>query len=99
MKKATQLRPVTIERHFTKHAEGSILIKQGDTWVLCTASVEDKVPPFLRNSGRGWVTAEYGMLPRSTSTRLERESKRGRPDARATEISRLIGRSLRAAMS
>jgi len=98
MKKATQLRPVTIERHFTKHAEGSILIKQGDTWVLCTASVEDKVPPFLRNSGRGWVTAEYGMLPRSTSTRLERESKRGRPDARATEISRLIGRSLRAAM-
>jgi len=98
MKKATQLRPVTIERHFTKHAEGSILIKQGDTWVLCTASVEDKVPPFLRNSGRGWVTAEYGMLPRSTSTRLERESKRGRPDARATEISRLIGRALRAAM-
>jgi ribonuclease PH len=98
MKKANQLRDVHIERGFTKHAEGSVLIRQGDTWVLCTASVEDKVPPFLKGKGSGWVTAEYGMLPRSTSTRLEREIKKGRPDARATEISRLIGRALRAAV-
>ena len=98
MKKANQLRPVTIERHFTKHAEGSVLIKQGDTWVLCTASVEEKVPPFLRGGGKGWVTAEYSMLPRSTVDRKEREIKKGKPDARGTEISRLIGRALRAAV-
>ncbi len=98
MKRPTALRPVTFERRFTCHAEGSVLIRQGGTWVLCTASVEEKVPPFLRNSGRGWVTAEYGMLPRSTATRNEREAKRGKPDARATEISRLIGRALRAAV-
>jgi len=98
MKPANQLRAVTVTRHFTQHAEGSVLIRQGNTWVLCTASVEDKVPPFLRNSGRGWVTAEYAMLPRSTATRIEREIKKGRPDARASEISRLIGRALRAAV-
>ena len=98
MKKANPLRPVRIERHFTKHAEGSVLIRQGDTWVLCTASVEEKVPPFLKGKGKGWVTAEYSMLPRSTVDRKEREIKRGKPDARSTEISRLIGRALRAAV-
>jgi ribonuclease PH len=98
MKKASQLRSVTIERHFTKHAEGSVLIKQGDTWVLCTASVEEKVPPFLKGKGKGWVTAEYSMLPRSTVDRKDREIKKGKPDARSTEISRLIGRALRAAL-
>jgi ribonuclease PH len=98
MKKANQLRPVTIERHFTKHAEGSVLIRQGETWVLCTASVEERVPPFLKGKGKGWVTAEYSMLPRSTLERKEREIKKGRPDARSTEISRLIGRALRAAV-
>ncbi len=98
MKKANQLRPVIIERHFTKHAEGSVLIKQGDTWVLCTASVEERVPPFLKGRGKGWVTAEYSMLPRSTVDRKEREIKKGKPDARGTEISRLIGRALRAAV-
>jgi len=98
MKKANQLRPVTLERHFTKHAEGSVLIKQGDTWVLCTASVEERVPPFLRGGGKGWVTAEYSMLPRSTVDRKDREIKKGKPDARSTEISRLIGRALRAAV-
>lgn len=97
-KKANQLRPVTIERNFTKHAEGSVLIKAGDTWVLCTASVEERVPSFLRGSGKGWVTAEYSMLPRSTGTRMDREIKRGRPNARSTEISRLVGRALRAAV-
>ncbi|MFO7937150.1 MAG: ribonuclease PH [Kiritimatiellia bacterium] len=97
-KKANQLRPVSIVRNFTRHAEGSVLIKAGDTWVLCTASVEEKVPSFLRDTGRGWVTAEYSMLPRSTSTRMAREIKRGRPNARSTEISRLIGRALRAAV-
>jgi len=91
-------RPVKIERRYTSHAEGSVLIRQGDTWVLCTASVENKVPPFLRGTGKGWVTAEYAMLPRSTAQRKERESKKGRPDARATEISRLVGRALRAAV-
>jgi len=98
MKKPDSLRPVSIERRFTKHAAGSVLIRQGDTWVLCTASVEEKVPPFMKGSGKGWVTAEYSMLPGSTATRKEREIKKGRPDARSTEISRLIGRALRAAV-
>jgi ribonuclease PH len=97
-KKSNQLRPVVIERHFTKHAEGSVLIKQGETWVLCTASVEEKVPSFLKGRGKGWVTAEYSMLPRSTVERKDREIKKGKPDARGTEIGRLIGRALRAAV-
>jgi ribonuclease PH len=91
-------RPVRITRGFTKFAEGSVLYEQGDTRVLCTASVEEKVPPFMRNQKRGWVTAEYAMLPRSTDTRMERESRKGKPDARASEISRLVGRALRAAV-
>lgn len=94
---AQQLRSISLERNFTRYAEGSVLIKQGHTWVLCTASVEESVPPFLRGSGRGWITAEYGMLPRSTGERKARDAKRGRPDARGSEISRLIGRALRAA--
>ena len=98
MKKPDQLRPVEIIRDFTHHAAGSVLIKWGGTWVLCTACVEEKTPPFLRDTGRGWVTAEYAMLPSSTVERKERESKKGRPDARGTEISRLIGRALRAAV-
>lgn len=98
MKKATQLRPVQLERNFTRYAEGSVLIRQGDTWVLCTASVEERVPPFLKGKGSGWVTAEYSMLPRSTKERKDREIKKGKPDARSTEISRLIGRALRAAV-
>lgn len=98
MKKANRLRPIEIVRDFTKHPAGSVLIKWGETWVLCTASVEDKVPPFLRGTGKGWVTAEYAMLPGSTLTRKERESKKGKPDARGTEISRLVGRALRAAV-
>ena len=98
MRDNEQMREVTIQRHFTKHAAGSVLIRQGDTWVLCTASIEEKVPSFLHGSGRGWVTAEYGMLPGSTATRKEREIKRGKPDARGTEIGRLIGRSLRASV-
>ncbi|MBO7166832.1 MAG: ribonuclease PH [Kiritimatiellae bacterium] len=98
MKKANQLREIEIIPNFTKHAAGSVLIKWGNTWVLCTACVEEKVPPFLRDSGKGWVTAEYSMLPSSTLTRKERESKKGRPDARGTEISRLVGRALRAAV-
>ena len=98
MKKANQLRAVSIERRFTKHAEGSVLIRQGDTWVLCTASVEEKVPSFLKGKGTGWVTAEYSMLPRSTAERKDREIKKGKPDARGTEIGRLIGRALRAAV-
>ncbi len=93
-----KIRPLQIERCFTQHAEGSVLIKQGNTWVLCTASVENKVPPFLRGTGKGWVTAEYSMLPRSTIQRKEREIRKGKPDARGTEISRLIGRALRAAV-
>jgi ribonuclease PH len=90
------MRPVSLEPGVSKHAEGSCLAKFGDTHVLCTASVEERVPPFLRNSGKGWVTAEYGMLPRSTSTRTEREAARGRQSGRTQEIQRLIGRSLRA---
>ena len=94
-----ELRPIRIERNFTKHAAGSVLIKWGDTWVLCTASVEDKVPPFLRDSGRGWVTAEYSMLPSSTGGgRKERDIKKLKLDARSTEIQRLVGRALRAAV-
>jgi ribonuclease PH len=90
------LRPVRIQRSFTKHAEGSVLIEFGDTRVLCTASVEERVPPFLKDSGRGWVTAEYGMLPRSTNTRTDREAARGKQSGRTQEIQRLIGRALRA---
>jgi ribonuclease PH len=93
---AHQLRPVRIQRGFTRHAEGSVLVDFGDTRVLCTASVEERVPPFLKDSGRGWVTAEYGMLPRSTNTRSEREAARGKQSGRTQEIQRLIGRALRA---
>jgi len=90
------LRAVSLEPDFSKHAEGSCLVRFGDTHVLCTASVEDRLPPFLRNTGRGWITAEYGMLPRSTHTRTDREAARGRQSGRTQEIQRLIGRSLRA---
>ena len=90
------LRPTRITPHYLKHAEGSVLIEAGDTRVICTASVEDRVPPFRRNSGKGWVTAEYGMLPRSTHTRNQRESSSGKVGGRTQEIQRLIGRSLRA---
>jgi len=91
-----QLRAVRLEPGFAKHAEGSCLVRFGDTHVLCTASIEDRVPPWLRNSGKGWVTAEYGMLPRATHTRTEREASRGKQSGRTLEIQRLIGRSLRA---
>jgi ribonuclease PH len=91
-----QLRVVEIIRHYTKHAEGSVLVKFGDTHVLCTASVEEKVPPFLKGKGQGWVTAEYGMLPRSTGSRMDREAAKGKQNGRTQEIQRLIGRSLRA---
>lgn len=91
-----QLRPIEIIRHYTKHAEGSVLIKFGDTHVLCTASVDEKVPGFLRGKNQGWVTAEYGMLPRSTGSRMDREAARGKQSGRTQEIQRLIGRSLRA---
>ncbi len=93
---ANALRALTIQRGFTKHAEGSVLIAFGSTHVLCTASVEDKVPPHKRGSGQGWVTAEYGMLPRATHTRGDREAARGKQSGRTQEIQRLIGRSLRA---
>jgi ribonuclease PH len=92
---ANQLRPLTITRHYTKHAEGSVLIAMGDTKVLCTASIEERVPPHKKGSGEGWVTAEYGMLPRSTHTRSDREAARGKQSGRTQEIQRLIGRSLR----
>jgi ribonuclease PH len=92
-----QLRPIHFERGFTQHAEGSVLATFGGTKVLCTASVEDRVPGFLRGAGRGWITAEYGMLPRSTGERTQREAARGRQGGRTLEIQRLIGRSLRAA--
>ncbi len=92
---ADAMRPVTIQRHFTRHAEGSVLVGFGHTRVLCTASVEEKVPPHKRGSGEGWVTAEYGMLPRATHTRGEREAARGKQSGRTQEIQRLIGRSLR----
>ena len=90
-----ELREVSIERHYTRHAEGSVLVCFGDTRVICTASVEDRVPPFLRGRGQGWVTAEYGMLPRATGERNAREAARGRQGGRTLEIQRLIGRSLR----
>lgn len=95
---ADQLREISLTRHFTKHAEGSVLVSFGDTKVICTASVDEGVPPFLRGQGRGWITAEYGMLPRSTGSRMGREAARGKQGGRTVEIQRLIGRSLRAAI-
>ena len=91
-----QIRPISLEVEVSAHAEGSCLVRWGNTHVLCTASVEDKVPPFLKNTGKGWVTAEYGMLPRSTHTRMEREAAKGKQSGRTQEIQRLIGRALRA---
>jgi len=95
---ADELRLIRLTRQFTQHAEGSVLVEFGATRVICTASVEERVPPFLKGKGRGWVTAEYGMLPRATHTRMQREASRGRQDGRTLEIQRLIGRSLRAVM-
>ncbi|WP_322868158.1 ribonuclease PH [Aquicoccus sp. G2-2] len=92
----SEMRPVSIETGATKHAEGSCMIKVGDTHVLCTATIEDRVPPFIKGSGLGWVTAEYGMLPRSTTSRMRREASAGKQGGRTVEIQRLIGRSLRA---
>jgi len=92
------LRDIRITRHFTKHAEGSVLVEFGDTRVICTASVEESVPRFLKGTGQGWITAEYGMLPRSTGSRMDREAARGKQSGRTQEIQRLIGRSLRAAV-
>ena len=97
-KRADQLRKIEIVRNFTRYAAGSVLIKWGNTWVLCTASVSDKVPPFLKDSGKGWVTAEYSMLPGSTPDRKPRDISKLKLDSRSTEIQRLIGRSLRAAV-
>lgn len=94
---AAALRPVRLTRNYTKHAEGSVLVEFGETRVLCTASIEEKVPPFLKGKGQGWMTAEYGMLPRSTHTRMDREAAKGKQSGRTQEIQRLIGRSLRAA--
>jgi ribonuclease PH len=91
-----QLRKISLEPGFSRHAEGSCLVKFGDTHVLCTASIDERVPPWMRNSGKGWVTAEYGMLPRSTHTRTDREAARGKQSGRTQEIQRLIGRALRA---
>lgn len=95
-RQANQLRDTTITPHYLMHAEGSVLIQSGHTKVICTASLEDRVPPFLRNTGKGWVTAEYGMLPRATTTRMTREASAGKVGGRTQEIQRLIGRSLRA---
>src|SRR6267378_4707491 len=92
-----ELRKLSITRGYTRHAEGSVLIECGDTKVICTASIEDKVPGFLKGKGQGWLTAEYGMLPRSTHTRMDREAARGKQSGRTQEIQRLIGRALRAA--
>ena len=92
------LRPIRLTRHYTKHAEGSVVVEFGDTKVICTASVVAGVPPFLRGKGQGWLTAEYGMLPRSTGTRMDREAARGKQQGRTVEIQRLIGRALRAAI-
>lgn len=97
-RQSDQLRAIRLTRHYTKHAEGSVLVEFGDTKVICTASVEDSVPRFLKGSGSGWITAEYGMLPRSTGSRMDREAVSGRQGGRTLEISRLIGRSLRAAV-
>ena len=97
-RQANQLRSISITRNYTKHAEGSVLVEFGDTKVLCNASVEESVPRFLKGSGKGWVTAEYGMLPRSTGSRMDREAARGKQSGRSLEIQRLIGRSLRAAV-
>jgi len=94
---ADALRSVRLTRHYTKHAEGSVLVEFGDTKVICTASIEEKVPPFLKGKGQGWMTAEYGMLPRSTHSRMDREAAKGKQSGRTQEIQRLIGRSLRAA--
>ncbi|AVW92524.1 ribonuclease PH [Celeribacter baekdonensis] len=95
-RKLNEMRPISIDTNVTKHAEGSCLIRCGDTHVLCTATIEERVPPFMRNSGQGWVTAEYGMLPRSTSSRMRREATQGKQGGRTVEIQRLIGRALRA---
>ena len=95
-RKPDALRPVRITRGYTKHAEGSVLVEFGDTRVVCTATVDERVPPFLKDKGQGWVTAEYGMLPRATNTRTDREATRGKQSGRTLEIQRLIGRSLRA---
>jgi ribonuclease PH len=95
---AHELRPITLTRHYTRHAEGSVLVCFGDTKVLCTASIEERVPGFLKGQGKGWVTAEYGMLPRATHTRSDREAARGKQGGRTLEIQRLIGRSLRSVM-
>lgn len=97
-RQANQLRPIKITRHYTKHAEGSVLVEFGDTKVICTVSVETGIPRFLKGSGQGWLTAEYGMLPRSTGERMQRESAKGKQSGRTQEIQRLIGRSLRAAL-
>lgn len=97
-READQMRPVTLTRQYTKHAEGSVLVEFGDTKVICTASVEAGVPRFLRGSGQGWITAEYGMLPRATGERMQREASKGKQGGRTLEIQRLIGRSLRAAV-
>jgi len=94
---ADALRPVRLTRNYTKHAEGSVLVEFGDTKVICTASIEEKVPGFLKGKGQGWMTAEYGMLPRSTHSRMDREAAKGKQSGRTQEIQRLIGRSLRAA--
>lgn len=95
-RKADELRPIVIKRNFTRYAEGSALVEYGHTKIICNASIDERVPPFLRGSGKGWVTAEYGMLPRATNSRMRRESSEGRQSGRTLEIQRLIGRSLRA---
>lgn len=97
-RQANELRPIRLTRHYTKHAEGSVLIEFGDTKVICNATIESGVPGFLRGKGSGWITAEYGMLPRSTNSRMGREAARGKQSGRTVEIQRLIGRSLRAAV-
>jgi ribonuclease PH len=98
-RRADELREVVVTRHFTRHAEGSVLIEYGETRVICTASIDDKVPGFLKGRNRGWLTAEYGMLPRSTNTRTDREAARGKQSGRTQEIQRLIGRALRAVVN
>lgn len=97
-RKYDEIRPIKITRNYTKHPQGSVLIEMGDTKVICTAAIEDRVPPFLKNTGKGWITAEYSMLPGSTAVRKVRESSRGRVEGRTQEIQRLIGRALRSAV-